>query len=58
LFVRGGKSDYIGDPDLPLIQQLFPRAVLQTIPDAGHWVHAEAPETFLRIVTEFLLAET
>lgn len=57
LFIRGGKSDYIRDQDVPLLRQIFPRARLETIPAAGHWVHAEAPEEFLRLVTEFLLAK-
>jgi pimeloyl-ACP methyl ester carboxylesterase len=57
LFVRGGKSDYIRDADAPLIQQMFPHAKLETIATAGHWVHAEAPEEFRRLVTSFLLAE-
>lgn len=57
LFIRGGKSDHIRDKDYPLIRQMFPVAKFETIPTAGHWVHAEAPAEFLRIVSEFLLAE-
>ncbi len=57
LFVRGGKSDYIRDEDLVLIRQRFPPAIVQTIVGAGHWVHAEAPDEFLRVTTKFLLAE-
>jgi esterase len=58
LFVRGGKSDYIREPDVTLIRKMFPQAKLETIATAGHWVHAEAPEEFIQIITEFLLAET
>lgn len=58
LFVRGGRSDYIRAQDVALIQQMFPHAQLETIESAGHWVHAEAPGEFLRLVTEFLLAKT
>jgi esterase len=54
LFVRGGRSDYIADTDLPSIRALFTRAELVTIETAGHWVHAEATDEFLRILTEFL----
>ncbi|MCL4787832.1 MAG: alpha/beta fold hydrolase [Verrucomicrobia bacterium] len=54
LFLRGGKSDYVTDGDLDLIRRLFPHAVLQTIPEAGHWVHTDAPQEFFRLVTEFL----
>ncbi len=54
LFVKGARSDYITDADLPAIRRLFPAARLVTIPDAGHWVHADAPEAFAREVLAFL----
>lgn len=57
-FVRGGKSDYLRDEDLPLVRQLFPNAKVEIIATAGHWVHAETPEQFIQIITNFLLAET
>jgi esterase len=55
-FIRGGRSDYVADEDLPFIKKMFPRAEIVTIPDAGHWVHTDAPEDFLKIVTDFLCA--
>jgi pimeloyl-ACP methyl ester carboxylesterase len=55
LFLRGGRSRYVLDADWPQIQRLFPNAVLATIPEAGHWVHAEAPDAFYRKVMDFLL---
>lgn len=58
LFVRGGQSDYVPDNDLPLIRGLFPHVNLATIEHAGHWVHADAPDEFCRIVSDFLLGET
>ncbi len=54
LFVKGERSDYITDADLPAIRRLFPEARLVTIPGAGHWVHADAPEAFAREVLAFL----
>lgn len=54
LFVRGGKSNYIKPGDERLIRELFPRAEMQTIADASHWVHADKPEEFLRLVLDFL----
>lgn len=54
LFIRGGRSDYIHDDDLPTIRRLFPTADLVTIPNAGHWVHAEAPDAFAEAVMDFL----
>lgn len=54
IFIRGGMSHYIRDEDWNSARALFPNAVLRTIPDAGHWVHAEAPEAFLETASEFL----
>lgn len=54
LFIRGEKSNYILDHDLNLIQELFPRSMLETIEDAGHWVHAENPKVFFERVIRFL----
>jgi pimeloyl-ACP methyl ester carboxylesterase len=54
LFVRGARSGYITAEDLPVIRRFFPRAEVQTLPDAGHWLHAEQPELFLHTVTDFL----
>ena len=54
LFIRGGKSDYIGTKDEAEILKLFPSAEIQTIATANHWVHADAPEEFVRMVLEFL----
>jgi esterase len=54
LFLRGGQSDYVLDEDFPAIQALFPNAKLLTIPQAGHWLHAEAPKPFLEMVQGFL----
>jgi esterase len=56
LFIRGADSDYIKDSDLLAIREIFPHARFATISGAGHWVHAEAPQEFARVVTEFLTA--
>ena len=53
LFVRGRKSSYIRDEDLPGIKRLFPNSSTVDFP-TGHWVHAEAPENLTKTVTEFL----
>jgi esterase len=53
-FIRGGRSDYLQDEDFSLISKMFPRAAFVTIPHAGHWVHIDATEDFLKTVTEFL----
>jgi pimeloyl-ACP methyl ester carboxylesterase len=54
LFVRGGRSDYVSEADLPEIRDRFPNARLVTIDDAGHWVHADAPDAFADVVVDFL----
>jgi pimeloyl-ACP methyl ester carboxylesterase len=38
------------------IRRLFPAAEIAVIPEAGHWVHAEAPEAFLAAVQRFLVS--
>jgi len=54
LFIRGGKSKYIKAEDEPLIYELFPRAQIQTMAESSHWVHADQPEEFLRLLRGFL----
>jgi pimeloyl-ACP methyl ester carboxylesterase len=54
LFVAGGRSDYVRTEHESAIRRWFPYAEIARVPDAGHWVHAERPEAFLRIVTPFL----
>lgn len=54
LFVRGDRSDYIKDADTALIMTLFPQAEITTIPNAGHWVHADKPNELITVISEFL----
>jgi pimeloyl-ACP methyl ester carboxylesterase len=54
LFVVGGRSTYVERNDVASIRTRFPHSQIVTIAHAGHWVHAEAPEEFARIVLEFL----
>jgi len=54
LFLAGGKSEYILDNDIPLIKKHFPEASIQTIPNVGHWLHAESPDVFYELVMNFL----
>jgi pimeloyl-ACP methyl ester carboxylesterase len=54
LFIRGGRSDYIKEEDIAELKLKFPGALVKTIPEAGHWVHADAPGEFLRILRNFL----
>ena len=54
LFIRGEKSTYILDEDWPAILELFPAARLETVLNAGHWVHANNPAAMLSLVENFL----
>lgn len=54
LFLRGDKSEYIGLLDEDLIKRHFPNSNIVTIPNAGHWLHAENPKDFFKEVLSFL----
>jgi len=54
LFIRGGNSRYILDSDWSDILAHFPKAQLATIPNVGHWLHAENPKTFFEETIQFL----
>jgi pimeloyl-ACP methyl ester carboxylesterase len=54
LFLAGGDSHYIKKKDIPLIKKHFPDVSIQTIPNVGHWLHAESPEIFYELVMNFL----
>lgn len=54
LFLRGAKSDYILDSDFETIYHHFPYATIDTISNAGHWLHAENPKDFQLNVMQFL----
>ncbi|KAK2765888.1 hypothetical protein FQN54_007403 [Arachnomyces sp. PD_36] len=53
LFIRGSRSHYVKDSTLPSIQRFFPNYQLRDV-SAGHWVMAENPEAFKRVVVDFL----
>lgn len=54
LFLRGGKSGYILDADFPLLKAHFSKAEVVTVPNAGHWLHAENPVDFYSKVIDFI----
>lgn len=54
LFLRGDKSEYISTQDEALIKHQFPTAVVKTISNAGHWLHAENPVEFFNSVCTFI----
>ena len=54
LFLRGDKSEYISTQDEALIRHQFPGAVIKTISNSGHWLHAENPTEFFDSVCAFI----
>ncbi|MFV0248971.1 MAG: alpha/beta fold hydrolase [Tenacibaculum sp.] len=54
LFLAAEKSNYIGREDLELIKVHFPNAEIQSIANAGHWLHAENPNDFFKKVIDFI----
>jgi len=55
LFIRGELSNYIVEEDFTTLESYFPDSHIVTIPNAGHWVHAEAPDHFIDEVLGFCL---
>lgn len=56
LFLKGGDSDYINKKSISRIQELFPKSKIEEIEGAGHWLHAEKPEEFYKLVKNFIKA--
>jgi len=54
LAIRGLRSRYILEKDIPTIRQLFPNVEFASL-DASHWVHSEKPAEFLQLVRDFYL---
>ena len=54
LFLRGDKSVYISSEDYPQIKKHFPLAEIDTITNAGHWLHAEKPKEFFKKSMTFM----
>lgn len=54
LFLKGGKSEYVTAADIPGIRKHFPKAIIESIDNAGHWLHAENPKQFFEKSMTFL----
>ena len=44
--LRGARSDYVDAAGEQALRRLFPQMRIATVPDAGHWPHAEQPAAF------------
>lgn len=56
--LRGERSDYVGPDGEAALRRVLPRVEIVTVPDAGHWPHAERPAEFLRLLEPCLGAAT
>ena len=54
LFIRGINSDYVTDIDILEIRKNYSNSIVESIGNAGHWLHAEQPEAFMKTVLDFL----
>ncbi|AQS35977.1 putative hydrolase or acyltransferase of alpha/beta superfamily [Shewanella psychrophila] len=54
LFIRAGDSDYVTAEHRQAIISQFPQVQAKTIEGTGHWLHAQKPAIFNRIVIDFL----
>ncbi len=54
IFLRGDRSEYIGAQDEAIIRRHFPNSEIETIQNAGHWLHAENPKDFYKAVIDFI----
>ena len=54
LFLKGEKSPYIESQYLPIIRSLFPASSVYIVEAVGHWLHAEKPELFNQLVSQFI----
>ncbi len=54
LFLKGDKSEYIVPADSDSIRNHFPSARIETIDNAGHWLHAENPVQFFSKTMDFI----
>jgi pimeloyl-ACP methyl ester carboxylesterase len=56
LLIRGSRSVYVQKSDWDDVLKRFPQATLETM-DTGHWVHAEKPQEFVALTTQWLGVE-
>ncbi len=54
LEIAGERSDYLSDVGQAALREHFPQARVIRVKDAGHWLHADAPETVAQILVSFL----
>ncbi|MDR2848313.1 MAG: alpha/beta fold hydrolase [Bacteroidales bacterium] len=53
LFVKGEISNYLQPEIFSPVKIVFPHSQTAVIPDAGHWLHVEQPEKFMKTIRIF-----
>lgn len=53
-FLSGAESTYVQRDHRAVTKALFPKAKFASIPDVGHWLHAEKPREFEAALTAWL----
>jgi pimeloyl-ACP methyl ester carboxylesterase len=56
LVICGEKSNYVTENDMEDFKKVFSNVNIETVPGAGHWVHAEKPKEFFDLVLNFIKA--
>ena len=54
LFLKGANSNYILESDSAEIKKHFPKAEIESVANAGHWLHSENPKDFYDYTMRFL----
>jgi proline iminopeptidase len=57
LLIKGGHDPVTSAEEIDLLQAQVPNGRFQLFVDtAGHFVHAEQPEAYARLITDFILS--
>ena len=57
LFIKGGNSDYLTEQHRAQVTQRFSNTQVKVVENTGHWLHAEKPRIFNRLVKDFLASQ-
>ncbi len=55
LFVFGSNSEYASADDVPAWKVFFPKIQVDSIPDAGHWLHHTHQQLLTELIGNFIL---
>jgi len=54
IFMKGEESDYLATEEFGSIMKIFPSAELVRVDGAGHWLHAERPDSVEKVIFSLL----